>query len=1104
MPTHAMRPFVVMLLSLIPSHALRADLVDPSLFTVHPDFKLEVYATTPLFYNPTNMDFDAEGRIWVTEAVNYRMFKNAGETDPQHPEGDRVVVVEDTDSDGRADTSHVFVQDKDLVAPLGIAVIGNKIFVASAPHMILYTDVNNNRVFDEGTDTKEIFLTGFGGHDHDHSLHSITVGPEGDYYFNTGNAGSSTVTDKAGWTLRIGSTYTGGTPYNKENIPGRKSDDGHVWVGGTAMRIKPDGTGLRPIGHNFRNSYEQCVTSFGDVFQNDNDDPPASRTTWLMEGGNLGFASADGSRTWRADQRPGQDIPTAEWRQEDPGTIPAGDVYGNGAPTGIVYYENGSLPAKYRGMLLSCESTQGAVFGYLPRPTGAGFSLERFNLVDVLGGAAYDRSKRGEMGDDNRKWFRPADVAVGPDGAIYIADWYDPGVGGHNMQDPTASGAIYRVTHKDTTSLSIPEFNLKTMAGQIEGLKNPAPNVRALAFYALRDQGAKVIDDVTPLLADENPYIQARAIYLLAQLGPRGVKLVEKQLDHANPQHRIAAFRALRAIKSNVLAHAAKLSTDPAPGPRREAALAMRDVPLAKSKSILMNVATRINPKARWQVEALGLGATNKEPELYDALNDAIGGLSTQWSDRFAALAWRLHPDQSAEALFTRAAAKTLSLEQRKRAQTALAFIPTRDAGRLMVKLAHETDGEINDMARWWVLNRHTNDWREFGLASLLPPKNLEEQIARIPAPRFKGVNVPADRLAFSTPPLQNQTEAFKIDVNIEGAKRLFLVANDHADKFNMYEMASWIDPTLHTADGKQIRLTDITPTTSINAGSQAMPGFNTNPLGAKLSVGNIRAKFGLGVTAPSLLSYNIAGRNFVRFTAKVGLDKNRFSQVKDKPTREGHILKTSVAIQVYHDGPTETERLQANMQKTLASGDHEQRDAAIAQLAADELGGKALIALAAEGKLDDELTKLIAAQIYNNPSPEVRTLATNFFPILTATGEALPAISQIAAMPADAERGRELYFGRAACFTCHTFGAQGVAIGPDLTAIATKFDASVMLDSMVNPSAAIVFGYEANLITTRDNQQLTGFVVGEGDPVLLKDLTGKQHAIDKSNIVSR
>ena len=143
------------------------------------------------------------------------------------------------------------MQDKDLVAPLGIAVMGNRILVSCSPHLLLYTDVDNNSRFDPEVDTKEKFLTGFGGVDHDQSLHSVLAGPDGWWYFNAGNAGPHIVTDKSGWTLRAGSNYTGGTPHNKSNTPGLKSDDGRVYVGGLAMRIRPDGTGLAVCAHNY-------------------------------------------------------------------------------------------------------------------------------------------------------------------------------------------------------------------------------------------------------------------------------------------------------------------------------------------------------------------------------------------------------------------------------------------------------------------------------------------------------------------------------------------------------------------------------------------------------------------------------------------------------------------------------------------------------------------------------------------------------------------------------------------------------------------------------------------------------------------------------------
>ena len=129
--------------------------------------------------------------------------------------------------------------------------------------------------------------------------------------------------------------------------------------------MNPDGTNAEIIGSNYRNSYEQSVTSLGDVFQNDNDDPPACRVSWVMEYANFGFSSNDGQRTWQADRRPGQSIPVAEWRQEDPGMMPAGDVYGGGSPTGNVFYENGALGPSWEGTFLAAEAGRNEVLDML-------------------------------------------------------------------------------------------------------------------------------------------------------------------------------------------------------------------------------------------------------------------------------------------------------------------------------------------------------------------------------------------------------------------------------------------------------------------------------------------------------------------------------------------------------------------------------------------------------------------------------------------------------------------------------------------------------------------------------------------------------------------
>jgi putative membrane-bound dehydrogenase-like protein len=898
-----------------------------------------VWAAAPQVNNPTNMDTDVKGRIWVTEAVNYRSFRNMESVDLWREKGDRVMVLEDTNGDGKADSSHMFVQDEDLVAPMGISVLGNRVFVTCSPNVIVYTDVDGDARFDPSIDRKEILLSGFGGFDHDHSLHTVKAGPDGDLYLTTGNAGPHKVTDKSGWTLRAGSSYRGGSPSNQSNAPGLISDDGRMYVGGLALRIEPDGTRMRVIGHNFRNPYELCLDSFGNVFQNDNDDTISCRTTWVMEYGSLGFASADGERTWRAGHRPGQSTPRAHWRQDDPGIIPAGDIYGPGSPTGIEYYENGALGPEFENTLLSAEAGRNLIWSYRVEPSGAGYELRRSTLFASTGPGG----QQGAMDKaDTRKWFRPSDVLVGSDGAIYVADFFDPFIGGHRMLETEGNGVIYRITRKGDNPRP-PEIDLGTAQGAIAALRNPAHSIRFSGLSRLTDEPTdEGVDALLELANHENPRFAARAIFALARIGASQAastpyrneawSSVMEMLVADNPELRIAAFRAARRYDpAGVAYRASYLSTDPSPGVRREALLALRDLPPEVRKPIIVKLAQTFDGHDRWYLEAIGTASEGVEEAVWMELGRSELADSLQWSDGFVAITWRLHPSASINGLAKRALSNTLPPDERRRALDALSFIPDRKAAESVLKVAMEGSEETRSYAAWWIQSRSTNDWENYRLVEKLPADPEAEALAEKNRQMARGRNQ-----------LKNATEL-----------------SDEIRKIAV-EMA-------------------------------------LSPIGA-----------------PYLL--HLAGRN----------------------------------------------------------------------------------------ELPDFIYPAIAERIHENPDVSVRALATRFFPDPKSSAGALPPLGDIANLEGDVDRGRELFGSRGACATCHIHGDTGIAIGPDLTEVGNRFDRTALLDSIVNPSAAIAFGYEATIVTTNDGQTYSGFVVGDGDTLILKEIGGQQRQIPGPSIASR
>ncbi len=731
--------------------------IPPGMFEIDPSLEVTVWASTPLLYNPTNMDIDHAGRIWVAEGVNYR--GNFRDNKGRRPGGDRIVVLQDTDGDGQCDRSHTFVQEKGLIAPLGVAVFDNVVYVSQPPDLLAFTDVDRDQVFDPAVDKREVILTGFNAINHDHGLHSLVAGPGGKFYFNNGNCGA-VFTDKSGKTFYMGGTYGGhgpNWPVDHLSVTGKTSGDGHVWTSGFAVRMDPDGSKVEIVSHGLRNSYEQTLTSFGDMFQNDNDDPRGCRTSFALEYGCAGYFTRDGKQRNKAVRRPGQPYARVHWRQDDPGTMDAGDVYGGGAPTGITFYENGALDAKWNGTLLSCDAALNTILGYKPTPRAGTFNLDRFVFLTSNPEKQYDGAdfvggskKKRTIDEVAATFFRPSDVTVGPDGAIYFCDWFDPRVGASSHMDDSFSGTIYRIAPRNFKAV-IPVLDLTTTEGQIAALRSPAVNTRYLGFRALVAQGAEAFPAVAALLVDKNKWIAARAVWLLPYLGEEGVKTCVALLKHERSQHRVLAYRALRRAGHEMVPHARRMSADPGPQVRREIALSLRDIPATQTTDIFVELARRCDTTDKNSVEAIGLGAAKQESIIWTALKHGLKpGKPAEWPDSFARLTWRLWGAASIDDLEARSLNLALTIDQRKLAVESIAFIDDARAANVMLELASE-GSPVKGEATAWLLRNAAGEWGKHDIGvglkekGIYDPETIVVSASAVPAPP---ANAPQPKVA--------------------------------------------------------------------------------------------------------------------------------------------------------------------------------------------------------------------------------------------------------------------------------------------------------------------------------------------------------------------
>jgi len=551
--------------------------------------ELSLFAAEPMLLSPSNIDIDHLGRVWVCEVVNYRRFANGN--NKERPEGDRILILEDTNNDGMADKETVFYQGRDIDSAHGVCVLGNRVIVSAGDSVFSFYDDNG----DSKADRKEVLFTGIKGTQHDHGIHSFTFGPDGRLYFNFGNAGEelhnpdgSIVVDVAGNEVRAARK-----PYQE----------------GMAFRCELDGSKVDTLGWNFRNNWELCVDSFGTVWQSDNDDDgnKGVRINYVMEYGNYGYKDEITGAGWQTPRtNMEEEIPHRHWHLNDPGVVPNLLQTGAGSPTGILIYEGDKLPERFINQLIHCDAGPNVVRSYAVTDDGAGYKAE---INDILNGT-------------RDQWFRPSDVCVAPDGSLIVADWYDPGVGGHRQGD-TDRGRLFRVSMPGQ-KYSVPKHDFSTVEGAAEALKSPNTATRYLAFTKLKESGAAAEAVLAKMFeSDPNPRFRSRALWLLGQIEGKTQNYVDLAIGDKDKDIRIAGIRLARRMGLDVIPVVEKLVKDESSQVRRECAIALRHV-RSEIKVKLWTALAANSPQGdmryldRWYLEALGIALDNDSKSGWD------------------------------------------------------------------------------------------------------------------------------------------------------------------------------------------------------------------------------------------------------------------------------------------------------------------------------------------------------------------------------------------------------------------------------------------------------------------------------------------------------
>ncbi|MFD2203334.1 PVC-type heme-binding CxxCH protein [Shivajiella indica] len=519
--------------------------------TIKPGYKVNVWASEPLMTQPMAFCWDDKGRLWVAENRDYESrghgFSNAGDS--------RILILEDTNGDGVADTQKVFLEG--IAFPAAIAVGFDGLFLGAPPHLLFVPDKDGDDKAD--VEDIEILLTGWGIRDRHETLNSFHWGPDGWLYGLQGFATPSKIRKPSG----DAKLYYHNDPFPEDLLEAEGVDiNGGVW------RYHPIKDRFEVVAHGFSNPWGIDYDAKGQLLMTACVIPHL----WHVIPG--GIYHRQGGQHFNP------------FVYEDIKTI--ADHSHRSAHGGARVYQSDAFPKEEQGRIFMANIHEHAVLSDILIPKGSGY--------------------QGKHGDDflmanNAQWVGFS-MEIGPDGGLYVLDWHDADICGQEVLNQE-TGRIFRTMPEKSFAKDFEgryaDLNLMTDLQLVELQKSVSDwHARRARGILQKRASRKNLHKTTHtalkeiFLREKNQDFRLRAMWALHQIQGFSENELVNALSDKDPHIRAWAIQLLCedfAPSSAAISQFRKMSqNDPSPVVRLYLAAALQRMPSPEKLLISKNL----------------------------------------------------------------------------------------------------------------------------------------------------------------------------------------------------------------------------------------------------------------------------------------------------------------------------------------------------------------------------------------------------------------------------------------------------------------------------------------------------------------------------------